>query len=79
MLDAGGEAMLGVPGYDKCLPLHWAAWFSRFPAVVAHLLARGPAGSARAETAGGRTPLYAEGIDKGPAAAESKALLRAAV
>jgi hypothetical protein len=44
MLDAGGEAMLGVPGYTKRLPLHRAA----------------------------------ERCSTGPAAAEIKALLRAA-
>jgi hypothetical protein len=50
MLDAGGDAMLGVPGYHKCLPLHCAAMHSWSAAVVALLLARGPAGSARAES-----------------------------
>ena len=50
MLDAGGEAMLGVRSGQKCLPIHWAARYSSFPAVVALLLARGPAGSARAES-----------------------------
>jgi hypothetical protein len=53
--------------------------YSRFPAVVALLLARGPAGSARAETADGNTPLYlAEQCNTGPGAAEIVALLRAA-
>jgi hypothetical protein len=80
MLDAGGEAMLGVPGYGKWLPLHWAASNSWSPAVVALLLARGPAGSARAEDVVGRTPLaIAEAFNKGPAAEEIKALLRAAM
>jgi hypothetical protein len=80
MLDAGGEAMLGVPGWGKYLPLHYAAWYSRSPAVVALLLARGPAGAVRAESAGGHTPLaMAEAGNKGPAAAEIKALLRAAM
>jgi hypothetical protein len=79
MIDAGGETMLGVLDNNKRLPLHRAASNSRFPAVVALLLARGPAGSARAETAGGCTPLsYAEHINTGPGAAEIKALLRAA-
>ena len=80
MLDAGGEAMLAVPGYYKALPLHHAAKNSRFPAVVALLLARGPAGSARVEDMDGWTPLYrAEHFNKGPGAAEIKALLRAAM
>ena len=80
MLDAGGEAMLAVPGECKALPLHWAARNSPFPAVVALLLARGPAGSARAKTVHGDTPLYyAERFNTGPGAAEIKALLRAAM
>ena len=80
MLDAGGEAMLGVPGYHKSLPLHWAAQYSRSPAVVEILLARGPAGAPRAEDKYGWTPLYrAEQFNKGPGAAEIKALLRAAM
>jgi hypothetical protein len=80
MLDAGGEAMLGVPDRYKCLPLHWAARNSRFPAVVALLLARGPAGALRAETEGGNTPLaFAEKFNRGPGVAEIKALLRAAM
>ena len=49
MLDAGGEAMLGVPGIANRLPLHYAAEFSSSPAVVALLLARGPAGALRAK------------------------------
>ena len=80
MLDTGGEAMLAVPGLRKVLPLHRAADNSPFPAVVALLLARGPAGSARAKDAYGRTPLaFAELYNRGPAAAEIKALLRAAM
>jgi ankyrin repeat protein len=79
MLDAGGEAMLGVPGGDsEQLPLHVAAWLSPSPAVVALLLARGPAGALRAKEGLGRTPLaLAETGNRGPAAAEIKALLRA--
>ena len=78
MLDVGGEAMLAVPGYDKFLPLHYAALYSRSPAVVEILLARGPPGSAEDE--GGYTPLYlAEKWNTGPGAAEIKALLRAAM
>ena len=50
MLDAGGDAMLAVPGQFKCLPLHRAAGDSRSPAVVALLLARGPAGSSQGAT-----------------------------
>jgi hypothetical protein len=57
MLDAGGEAMLGVPGYNKSLPLHLAAAYSRSPALVALLLARGPPGASRAEAGRGLTPL----------------------
>jgi ankyrin repeat protein len=79
MLDAGGEAMLGVPGFHKCLPIHWAATYSSFPAVVALLLARGPAGSARAENARGCTALAFAAINTGPAMDEIKALLRAAM
>jgi ankyrin repeat protein len=82
MLDAGGEAMLGVPGCYRCLPLHFAAHNSPFPAVVALLLARGPAGAARAKNRNGeeRTPLrVAELFNRGPGAAEIKALLRAAM
>jgi hypothetical protein len=79
MLDAGGEAMLAVPGSSKWLPLHHAACDSPFSAVVALLLARGPAGSARAEAAIGDTPLrLAEVNNRGPGAVETKALLRAA-
>jgi hypothetical protein len=78
MLDAGGEAMLGVPGGGNCLPLHIAANKSPFPAVVALLLARGPAGSARPRDGYGDTPLdRAEQVNTGPGAAEIKALLRA--
>ena len=80
MLDAGGEAMLGVPGRYKKLPLHWAASRSRSPAVVAILLARGPAGALRAVVGFGRTPLYlAERYHTGPGVEEIKALLRAAM
>jgi hypothetical protein len=80
MLDAGGEAMLAVSGKAKCLPLHWAARFSPSPAVVALLLARGSAGALRAKDGGGYTPLaLAERHNRGPAAAEIAALLRAAM
>jgi hypothetical protein len=80
MLDAGGEAMLAVPGWNKSLPLHRAAVNSWSAAMVEILLARGPAGAARAKTATGRTPLaIAEQFNTGPAAAEIKALLRAAM
>ena len=82
MLDAGGEAMLGVPGDYKRVPLHCAARSSPFPAVVALLLARGPAWATRAKSAtgGGGTPLaVAERFNTGPGAEEIKALLRAAM
>ena len=80
MLDAGGEAMLAVPGSDKDLPLHVAARNSPFPAVVALLLARGPAGTLQAKTWGGNTPLRCvEAYNRGPGAAEIKALLQAAM
>ena len=80
MLDAGGEAMLGVPGWRKRLPLHEAAGFSSSPAVVALLLAREPARSARAVTVGRATPLdYAEHGNTSPATEEIAALLRAAM
>ena len=80
MIDAGGEAMLAVPGNGKSLPLHVAAWHSPSPAVVALLLARGPAGALRAEDEYGHTPLYlAERGNDGPGAAEIKALIRAAM
>jgi hypothetical protein len=86
MLEAGGDAMLAVPdGWLKDLPLHIAAANSPFPAVVALLLAHGPAGSARAESGGGgghpagTTLFLAEKYNKGPGAAEIKALLRAAM
>jgi hypothetical protein len=80
MLDAGGEAMLAVPGYNKWLPLHYAAWKSPSPAVVALLLARGLAGALQAETTSELTPLYlAEHSNTGPGAVEIKALLRAAM
>ena len=79
MLDAGGDAMLAVPGSGKALPLHYAAMYSPLPAVVALLLERGPAGSARAENVSGYTPLwYAERYNSGLGAAEIAALLRAA-
>jgi hypothetical protein len=79
MLDAGGDAMLAVPNSGKVLPLHCAACNS-FPAVVEILLAHGPAGSARAETVDGATPLrLAERHNTGPGAAEIKALLQAAM
>ena len=51
MLDAGGEAMLGVPGYYKRLPLHRAAFNSQSPAAVALLLVRGPAETVWAQDA----------------------------
>ena len=80
MLDAGGDAMLAVPNNYKMLPLHRAAMHSQSPAVVALLLARGPAGSARAETRSGFTPLRsAEEYNRGPGAEEIVALLRAAM
>jgi ankyrin repeat protein len=80
MLDAGGDAMLAVPNNYKMLPLHRAAMHSQSPAVVALLLARGPAGVARAEDADGWTPLvWAERGNMGPGAEEIKALLRAAM
>jgi ankyrin repeat protein len=79
MLEAGGDAMLGVPGSFKRLPLHHAAIHSRSPAVVALLLARGPAASARDSACGGTALAYAEVCNTGPAAAEIKALLRAAM
>jgi ankyrin repeat protein len=80
MLDAGGEAMLGVPaGNYKFLPLHLAAIHSPSPAVVALLLARGPAGSARAEGENGSTPLDLAACNTGPVVEEIAALLRAAM
>jgi hypothetical protein len=45
------------PGGRYLLPLHHAAHCSSSPAVVALLLARGPAGSVRAESVHGNTPL----------------------
>jgi hypothetical protein len=84
MLDAGGEAMLAVPGgcdargASRHLPLHRAARSSPSPAVVTLLLAREPAGLAWAKTAMGRTPLvFVENHNTGPGAAEIDALLRA--
>ena len=80
MLDAGGEAMLGVPDGYELLPLHRAASNSRSPAVVELLLACGPAGVAQAKNVNGWNPLVcAERFNKGPGAAEIKALLRAAI
>ena len=80
MLEVGGDAMLAVTGQHKQLPLHWAAYHSPFPAVVALLLERGPAGALQAETASGKTPLLcAEVCNTSPGAAEIKALLRAAM
>ena len=80
MLDVGGDAMLAVPGWGKELPLHRAAYYSRSPAAVALLLARGPAGSVRAKTESGRTPLsYSDQFNTGSGAAEIKALLEAAM
>ena len=78
-LDAGGEAMLGVPSNNKLLPFHVAAQNSPFPAVVALLLARGPAGSARAEDEDGHTPLWFAQFNEGPGAAEIEALVQAAM
>jgi hypothetical protein len=75
MLEAGGEAMLAVPGYAERLPLHWAAHNSSSPAVVALLLARGPAGAAWAQDWNGWTPLDRAQGNKGPGAEEIKALL----
>ena len=78
MLDAGGEAMLGVPGQSKLLPLHVAAHNSPFPAVVVLVLARGPAEALRAKIGGwGHTPLVLAEHNTGPSAAEIAALLRA--
>jgi hypothetical protein len=82
MLDASGEAMLGVPKTYKWLPLHYAAYRSRSAAVVEILLARGPARAARAKSRGVliRTPLViAESHNTGMAVAEIAALLRAAM
>ena len=74
-LDAGGDAMLAVPGSGKSLPLHLAARYSRSPAVVALLLARGPAGSVRAKNVAGNTPLRLAEFNRGPGAGKIKALL----
>jgi ankyrin repeat protein len=80
MLEAGGDAMLAVLALYKELPLHIAAHNSPFPTVVGLLLARGPAGALRAETAGENTPLRcAERYNKGQGAAEIAALLHAAM
>ena len=46
MLEAGGEAMLGVPGRSKKLPLHYTVYSSWPLAVLELLLARGRAGLA---------------------------------
>ena len=81
MLDAGGDAMLGVGDDGKFLPLHYAAGFLKNaggPAVVELLLARGPPGSATSKDAGSGTPLVYAEHNKGPVAEEIKALLRAA-
>ena len=77
MLDAGGEAMLAVPGFFKFLPLHVAARNSPFPAVVALLLASGPAGSARAEGEGGRPPFVPRPTFGGAARLRARAPARA--
>ena len=82
MLDAGGDAMLGVGDDSKCLPLHYAADLKNAdgPAVVELLLVRGPPGSATSKDTSGCTPLvYAEKYNEGPVAAEIAALLRAAM
>jgi hypothetical protein len=79
IVEAGGDAMLAVPGRANQLPLHRAAWKSPFPAVVMLFLARGPAGAALAEIGAGRTLLYlAQKLNDGPGAAEIRALLRVA-
>jgi hypothetical protein len=81
MLDLGGEAMLGVVGSYKQLPLHCAAAYSQSAAVVRLVLARGPSqrGAGRAKNASGSTPLgLAKRANAGPAEAEIVALLRAA-
>jgi hypothetical protein len=84
MLDAGGDAMLGVAdNYYKCLPLHYAAGYLKnadSPAVVELLLARGPPGSATSTGFQGLTPLaMAEQYNKSPVVAKIAALLRAAM
>jgi hypothetical protein len=60
MLDAGGDAMLGVADNNENLPLHLAAATLKNadgPAVVERLLARGPPGRATSTTVSGQTPL----------------------
>jgi hypothetical protein len=80
MVEVGGEAMLGARDLAKGLPLHLAAAVSPFPAVVALLLARGPAVAARVKSDTGRTPLdMAERLNTGPGREEIIALLRAAM
>jgi ankyrin repeat protein len=79
MLGAGGDAMLGVLGYNQHLPLHFAALKSTFPAVIELLLARGPAGSAPAEIKFGDTPLHYADTRRHEAVEEIQVLLRAAV
>jgi hypothetical protein len=85
MLDAGGDAMLGVGNDVKWLPLHFAAEFLKSadgPAVVELLLARGPPGSATSKNNYGRTPLACAeqrlDLSMSPVAEEIAALLRAA-
>jgi hypothetical protein len=84
MLDAGGDAMLGVAenSSSKALPLHYAAACLKNaggPAVVELLLARGPPGSATSKDSSGNTPLVYAEYNKSPVAEEIKALLRAAM
>jgi hypothetical protein len=81
MLDAGGDAMLGVGDRWKALPLHYAAECLKSaggPAVVELLLARGPPGSATSTDVAGSTPLACAKYNNGPVAEEIAALLRAA-
>ena len=82
MLDAGGDAMLGVTDNNKFLPLHLAAYGLKNadgPAVVELLLARGPPWSATSDACGCTPLFYAERSNKGPVAEEIAALLRAAM
>ena len=92
ILDAGGDAMLRIENRDglgdRKLPLHVAAEYSWSPAVIKLLLARGPTrpkygpnieylGQAQRNEMH-RAPDCAR-HNKGPAAEEIKALLRAAM
>ena len=79
MLEAGGEAMLGVPGNSIPLPRHFGAWKSTRLAVVGLLVARGPAGVARARNSYGRAPVVCAEHNTGPAVGKIKALLLAAI